>query len=83
MVLGARDWGAAMGEFLNKDFVSIMYLPEGRSAELLINPDQDWEEERLREERRKAAADQQRRRREEAVQDYYKTQRGIQAEDAP
>lgn len=78
----ARDWSAAMAAFLNKDFVSTMYLPEGRDAELILNPDQDWEEERIREQRRAEAVEQQRRRREEATRDFYRTQRGIQAEDA-
>lgn len=78
----ARDWSAAMAAFLNKDFVSTMYLPEGRSAELIINPDQEWEEERVRLERREQARQQQEQRRIEAQQDFYKTQRGIQAEDA-
>jgi regulator of protease activity HflC (stomatin/prohibitin superfamily) len=83
MLMIARDWASAMGEFLNKDFVSTMYLPEGRAAELLINPDQDWEEERVRLERREKAREQQEQRRLEAQQDYYRTQRGIQAEDEP
>jgi regulator of protease activity HflC (stomatin/prohibitin superfamily) len=78
----ARDWSAAMAAFLNKDFVSTMYLPEGRDAELILNPDQDWEEERIREQRRAEAAEQLQRRRREATQDFYRTQRGIQAEDA-
>lgn len=78
----ARDWSAAMAAFLNKDFVSTMYLPEGRDAELILNPDQDWEEERIREQRRAEAVEQQQRRREEATRDFYRTQRGIQAEDA-
>lgn len=79
----ARDWSSALAEFLNKDFVSTMYLPEGRDAELLINPDQDWEEERLRLERREEAKKQQEQRRKEAQQDFYRTQRGIQAEEEP
>lgn len=83
MLMIARDWASAMGEFLNKDFVSTMYLPEGRAAELLINPDQDWEEERVRLERREKAREQQEQRRLEAQQDFYRTQRGIQAEDEP
>lgn len=78
----ARDWSSAMAEFLNKDFVLTMYLPEGRDAELIINPDQDWEEERVRLERREEARRQQEQRRLEARQDFYRTQRGIQTEDA-
>jgi regulator of protease activity HflC (stomatin/prohibitin superfamily) len=82
MLMVARDWSAAMNEFLNKDFVSTMYLPEGRMAEIVLNPDQDWEEERIREQNRQEAARQLELRREEMVRDYYRTQRGIQAEDA-
>ena len=78
----ARDWSSAMAAFLNKDFVSTMYLPEGREAEIIINPDQDWEEERVRLERREQARRQQEQRRLEAQQDFYRTQRGIQAQDA-
>lgn len=77
----ARDWSSAMADFLSKDFVLSMYLPEGSEAELIINPDQDWEEEREMERRRREAAEQQQRRREEAMQDFFRTQRGIQAED--
>ena len=71
-----------MAAFLNKEFVSTMYLPEGREAEIIINPDQDWEEERVRLERREQARRQQEQRRIEAQQDFYRTQRGIQAQDA-
>ncbi len=78
----ARDWSSAMAAFLNKEFVSTMYLPEGREAEIIINPDQDWEEERVRLERREQARRQQEQRRLEAQQDFYRTQRGIQAQDA-
>jgi len=78
----ARDWSSAMAAFLNKEFVSTMYLPEGREAEIIINPDQDWEEERVRLERREQARRQQEQRRIEAQQDFYRTQRGIQAQDA-
>ena len=81
-VMIARDWASAMAAFLNKDFVSTMYLPEGREAELIINPDQDWEEQRVMEQRRAEAVEKQQRRREEAQRDFYRTQRGIQAEDA-
>ncbi len=83
MLMVARDWSSAMAEFLNKDFVITMYLPEGRSAELLVNPDQDVEKERVREQRRRQAADNQQRRRDEAREDFYRTQRGITAEDEP
>jgi len=83
MLMIARDWSSAMAAFLNKDFVTTMYLPEGRSAELLINPDQDVERERDRERKRREAAENMERRRIEAQQDFYKTQRGIQLEDQP
>lgn len=78
----ARDWASAMEEFLNKEFVLTMYLPEGRDAEIIINPDQDWEEERVRLQRREQARLQQEQRRREAQQDFFRTQRGIQMEDA-
>ncbi len=83
MLMVARDWSSAMAEFLNKDFVTTMYLPEGRSAELLINPDPDIERERDRAINRAQAAENMRLRREEAVQDFFRTQRGITEEDAP
>lgn len=83
MLMIARDWSSAMAEFLNKDFVTTMYLPEGVSAELLINPDQDFERERERLRKRREAALQQQLRRDEARQDFFRTQRGIQAEDEP
>jgi len=83
MLMIARDWSSAMTEFLNKDFVTTMYLPEGVSAELLINPDPDIERERDRLRKRREAAENTKRRREEMRQDFFKTQRGIQAEDEP
>lgn len=83
MLMVARDWSSAMAEFLNKDFVTTMYLPEGRSAELLINPDPDIERERDRAIKRAQAVENLRLRREEARQDFFRTQRGIQAEDEP
>lgn len=83
MLMVARDWSGAMAEFLNKDFVTTIYLPEGRSAELLINPDPDIERARDRERKRREAADNLKRRRDDARQDFFRTQRGIQAEDEP
>lgn len=83
MLMVARDWSSAMAEFLNKDFVTTMYLPEGRSAELLINPDPEIERERDRARRRAEAAENMQRRRQEARQDFYRTQRGIQPQNEP
>ncbi len=83
MLMVARDWSSAMAEFLNKDFVTTMYLPEGRSAELLINPDPDIERERDRLRKRREAAENMQQRRIEAQQDFYRTQRGLQPQDAP
>jgi regulator of protease activity HflC (stomatin/prohibitin superfamily) len=83
MLMVARDWSSAMSEFLSKDFVTTIYLPEGRSAELLINPDPDFERERDRLRKRREAMENMERRREEARQDFFRTQRGIQAEEQP
>ena len=77
----ARDWSMAMASFLDKDFVSTMYLPEGVDVELLINNDPDIERERDRLRKRAEAAAGQRQRREDARRDQYKSQRGIQLED--
>jgi len=79
----ARDWSSAMASFLNQDFVSTMYLPEGVSAELLISEDADIQAEMLKAKRRKEALDAMLQRREDFLRDVYKTQRGIQMEDAP
>ncbi len=78
----ARDWSQAMGRFLDKDFVTTMYLPEGVDVELLINNDPDIERERDRLRRRAEAAAGQVQRREDFRRDLYKSQRGIQIEDA-
>lgn len=51
----ARDWSSAMGEFLTKDFVSTIVLPEGVSAELLINNDPDIARELDRQRKRREA----------------------------
>ncbi|MBL4697263.1 MAG: hypothetical protein JKX70_00370 [Phycisphaerales bacterium] len=77
----ARDWSSAMAMFLNKDFVTTMYLPEGASAELMINPDPDIERERDRIRRRAEAVAGQVRRRDDYLRDVYKTQRGIQEKE--
>ena len=78
----ARDWSQAMGAFLDKDFVTTMYLPEDVDVELLINNDPDIERERDRLRRRAEAAAGQLQRREDFRRDLYKSQRGIQLEDA-
>jgi len=77
----ARDWSLAMNEFLNKDFVSTMYLPEGVDAELLVNHDPDIERERDRLRKRKEAVESMIQRREDLTRDLYKSQRGIAPED--
>ncbi len=82
MLMVARDWSLAMGEFLEKDFVSTMYLPEEVQAELIISADPDIEAERLRQKRRKEAVDAMLKRREDLTRNSFKTDRGIQAEDA-
>jgi membrane protease subunit HflK len=77
----ARDWSMAMAQFLNQDFVTTMYLPEGVQAELLINPDPDVEAEQLRAQRRRESLDALQQRREDFKEDLYKSQRGIKAEE--
>jgi modulator of FtsH protease HflK len=79
----ARDWSLAMNEFLNKDFVSTMYLPEGVDAELLVNHDPDIERERDRIRKRKEALAGMIQRREDLNKDQFKSQRGIKPEDEP
>lgn len=78
----ARDWSLAMGEFLNKDFVTTMYLPKGTQAELIISTDPDVEAEQLRAKRRKEALDAMLQRREDLVRNVFRSSRGIQAEEA-
>lgn len=73
----ARDWSSAMGEFLEKDFVSTMVLPEGVSAELLINRDPDILREIDREKKRREAQETVDRRREEMRRSFFQTQRGL------
>ncbi|MGV6814751.1 MAG: hypothetical protein ACWA5W_07075 [Phycisphaerales bacterium] len=79
----ARDWSQAMGSFLDKDFVTTMYLPEDVDVEMLINPDPDIERERDRLRRRAEALEGARQRREDFRRDMYKSMRGIQPEDEP
>jgi modulator of FtsH protease HflK len=78
----ARDWALAMGEFLDNDFVTTMYLPEGIDVELLINADPDVERERDRLRRRREATEAREERYKNFRKDLYRTQRGIQMEDA-
>ena len=82
MLMVARDWSLAMGEFLDKDFVSTIYLPEGVQAELLISSDPDIDAEQLRQKRRREALDAMLLRREDFQRNLFKTDRGIQMEDA-
>lgn len=76
----ARDWSSAIAEFLNKDFVTTMYIPEGVSAELLINPDPDIERERDRLRKRAESLKAMLQRRSDFKRDAYKSQRGIEME---
>jgi modulator of FtsH protease HflK len=73
----ARDWNSAMGEFLEKDFVSTMVLPEGVSAELVINRDPDIAREIDRMKKRREAQETVDQRREDMRRSYFQTQRGI------
>ncbi len=77
MLMVARDWSHAMADFLNKDFVSTMYLPEGVDVELLINNDPDIDRERDRLRKREEALEAMRLRNEEFQNDLYKSRRGI------
>ncbi len=77
----ARDWSEAMSEFLKKDFVTTMYLPEGTHAELLLNADPDLERERDRLRKRAETAEAQRQRRLDAERDFFRSRRGIDVKD--
>jgi regulator of protease activity HflC (stomatin/prohibitin superfamily) len=75
----ARDWSAAMAEFLAKPFVQTMILPEGSTtAELLINEDpaivRELDRERKRQEAQRASEE----RFEMFQRDLFRSQRGIQ-----
>ena len=74
----ARDWSSAMAEFLEKDFVSTMVLPEGVSAEVLINRDPDIDRELDRARKRREAQESIDQRREEMRKSFFRTQRGLQ-----
>ncbi len=79
----ARDWSSAMTAFLNKDFVTTMYLPEGADAELLINPDPEIERERDRK-RKEAEAKRGLELRKQILQeDIYRTRRGLAPSEEP
>lgn len=73
----ARDWNSAMGEFLEKDFVSTMVLPRGVSAELVLNRDPDIARELDRAKKRREAQETVDQRREDMRRSFFQTQRGI------
>ncbi len=77
----ARDWSGAMGEFLAKDSVSTILLPEGVDAELFINNDPDIARELDRQRKRREAEEAEELRREEMRRSWYRSQRGIQDPD--
>jgi len=82
MLMIARDWSSAMAAFLEKDFVTTIYLPEGAQAELLINNDPDIEAERLKAQRRKESLDNMLQRRDDFQREMFRSRRGIKMEDA-
>ncbi len=73
----ARDWNSAMGEFLEKDFVTTMVLPRGVSAELVLNRDPDIARELDRAKKRREAQETVDQRREDMRRSFFQTQRGI------
>lgn len=83
VLMVARDWSTAMAEFLNKEFVTTMYLPEGVDAEVLLNPDPDIERERDRIRKRNEALEALKQRREDFKDDLYRSRRGLDAQDEP
>ncbi len=74
----ARDWSAAMIEFMDKPFVQGQYLPAGRTAELLINEDPSIvrDLDRARKQREVEIANEQRM--ENFRRNLYRTRRGIE-----
>ena len=74
----ARDWSSAMGEFLDKDFVSTIVLPRGVSAEMLINNDPDIAREQDRAKKRREAQEALDQRFEDQRRTSFQTQRGLQ-----
>jgi len=79
----ARDWSGAMGDFLDKDFVSTIVLPKGVSAEMLINNDPDIAREIDRMKKRREAEGSIEQRREDMRRSFYKTQRGLKEPEEP
>lgn len=79
----ARDWSRAYSEFLSKEFVTVMMLPEGRRAEIRINDHpQAARAAELRTKRRQAqeaAIERERFRRMQR----FRTEEGIQEEAPP
>lgn len=75
----ARDWSAAMTEFMSKDFVQAMWIPEGVSIyEMLINEDpaiaRELDRARKRAEAEAAADDREKR----FIDDLFRSKRGIE-----
>jgi len=80
----ARDWSSAMAAFLEKDFVTTMYLPENVDVELLINNDPDIERERDRIRKRDESLKAMQQRRDDFKNDVFKSRRGItETEEGP
>tara|TARA_R110002072_G_scaffold150953_1_gene299675 strand:- start:15301 stop:16779 length:1479 start_codon:yes stop_codon:yes gene_type:complete len=79
----ARDWSLAMGDFLGKDFVETMYLPEGVDLELMVNRDPEISRELDKRRREKEAIESYELRNKSFREANYKSQRGIQQEDEP
>ncbi len=77
----ARDWSSAMGEFLEKDFVSTMVLPRGVSAEVLINSDPDIARELSRAKKARIAQETVDQRREDMRRSSFQTRRGLKEPD--
>lgn len=74
----ARDWSDAMTQFLSRDFVSTIMLPEGVSAEMFINNDPDIARELDRQRKRRVAEEAQEQRLEQMRDAAYRSRRGIQ-----
>jgi regulator of protease activity HflC (stomatin/prohibitin superfamily) len=74
----ARDWSSAMTEFMARDFVSTIMLPEGVSAEMFINNDPDIARELDRQRKRREAQEARDERFEQMRDAAYRTRRGIQ-----
>jgi membrane protease subunit HflK len=83
ILMVVRDWSSAMTAFLEKDFVTTMYLPENVDVELLINNDPDIERERDRIRKREESLKAVQQRREDFKNDIFKSRRGITEEEGP